>query len=64
MAVLRVKQADGTWAEIPALVGPKGDKGNDGKTPVKGTDYWTAADREQMVSEVLAALPDAAGVKY
>ena len=27
-AILRVKQADGTWVEIPALIGRKGDKGN------------------------------------
>ena len=39
--------------------GPKGDTGADGangKTPVKGTDYWTAADKSAMVSDVLAAL--------
>lgn len=28
MAILRVKQEDGTWAEIPAIVGDKGDKGD------------------------------------
>lgn len=40
--------------------GPKGDTGPTGpagKTPVKGTDYWTTADRQQMVADVLAALP-------
>ena len=40
--------------------GPKGDTGDtgpQGKTPVKGTDYWTAADRQQMVNDVIAALP-------
>jgi hypothetical protein len=31
--------------------------GKDGKTPVKGTDYWTEADKAAMVSDVLAALP-------
>ena len=31
--------------------------GKDGKTPVKGTDYWTAADRQSMVNDVVAALP-------
>ncbi len=41
------------------LTGPAGE---DGKTPVKGTDYWTTADRQQMVSDVLAALPAAEGV--
>ena len=32
----------------------KGDKGD---TPVRGTDYWTAADQAQMVGAVIAALP-------
>ena len=32
--------------------------------PVKGTDYWTAADREQMISDVIAALPNASEVSY
>jgi hypothetical protein len=46
--------------------GPKGDKGDtgangkdgaDGKTPVKGTDYWTPADKAAIVADVIAALP-------
>lgn len=53
--------------------GPKGDKGDTGatgpagaagKTPVKGTDYWTAADKQSMVNDVLAALPAAEGVSF
>ena len=56
--------------------GPKGDKGDtgpqgipgnsgaDGYTPQKGVDYWTEADRTQMVSDVLAALPNASGVSF
>lgn len=28
-------------------------KGAAGKTPVRGTDYWTAADKEEIVNEVL-----------
>ena len=30
--------------------------GEDGYTPVKGTDYWTAADQESIVQQVIAAL--------
>ena len=50
--------------------GPKGEKGEtgatgaNGYTPVRGTDYWTAADQEQIVSDVLAALPNAQGVSF
>ena len=44
--------------------GSPGKDGEDGKTPVKGTDYWTAADRQSMVNDVLAALPAAEGVSF
>jgi hypothetical protein len=37
--------------------GSSGANGTNGKTPVKGTDYWTAADKAEMVSAVIAALP-------
>lgn len=38
--------------------------GANGKTPVKGTDYFTAADKEELVNAVLSALPAAEGVHY
>ena len=37
--------------------GSPGAKGDPGYTPQRGTDYWTPADQEQIVSDVLAALP-------
>lgn len=37
--------------------GKDGNDGVDGHTPIKGTDYWTEADKEQMVSDVISALP-------
>lgn len=42
-------------------VGLKGDKGD---TPVKGTDYWTAADKAEIVADTLAALPKWTGGSY
>lgn len=45
-------------------VGLKGDKGADGKTPVKGTDYWTEADKAEIVADTLAALPKWTGGSY
>ena len=42
-------------------VGLKGDKGD---TPVKGTDYWTAADKAEIVNDTLAALPTWTGGNY
>ena len=35
--------------------------GADGHTPVKGTDYWTASDKAEIVSEVVSALPKYGG---
>ena len=32
-----------------------------GKTPVRGTDYWTEADKTAIVADVLAALPKYGG---
>ena len=46
------------------LKGDKGDPGVPGKTPVKGTDYWTAADKEEIVADTLAALPTWTGGSY
>ena len=44
--------------------GDKGEKGANGKTPVKGTDYWTAADKTEIVNDTLAALPTWTGGAY
>lgn len=46
------------------LKGDKGDPGVPGKTPVKGTDYWTAADKAEIVNDTLAALPKWTGGSY
>jgi len=37
--------------------GPQGEKGSDGKTPVRGEDYWTESDKEEIVDEVLSEIP-------
>ena len=47
--------------------GPQGEAGaagKDGYTPIKGTDYYTQADKAEMVAAVLAALPTAEGVGF
>jgi hypothetical protein len=36
--------------------GADGRDGADGNTPVRGVDYWTAADQEAIVQQVIAAL--------
>ena len=45
--------------------GPQGEPGPAGPagyTPIRGTDYWTADDKTEIVNSVLAALPAAEGV--
>lgn len=37
--------------------GKNGKDGVDGRTPVKGTDYFTQAEKTEMVNAVIAALP-------
>ena len=44
--------------------GPQGEPGVNGYTPVKGTDYWNAADKAEIVDDVLAALPTWTGGSY
>lgn len=43
---------------IKGPAGARGATGAAGKTPVKGTDYFTEADKTEMVNAVLAALPN------
>lgn len=45
--------ADG--AEGPQ--GPQGEQGPPGKTPIKGVDYWTEEDKQQIIQDVIAELP-------
>ena len=42
--------------------GKDGVNGQDGHTPIRGTDYWTENDKTEIVNSVLAALPAAEGV--
>ena len=35
--------------------GEQGIPGKDGKTPVKGVDYWTAADQTSIINQLKSA---------
>ena len=50
-----------TFSDGKTLTVKNGKTGTDGKTPVKGTDYFTATDKAEMVNAVIAALPVYAG---
>ena len=57
-------QYNGSDVGLKGDKGDKGDPGSDGKTPVKGTDYWTESDKAEMVADTLAALPTWTGGSY
>lgn len=61
---LKIKDEGGNWNSIAAIKGDKGDTGADGHTPVKGTDYFTEADKQELVTAVIAALPSTEEVSY
>ena len=60
-----VKTVDGETSVTLYTVSPEGETGEirgmftvkDGKTPAKGIDYWTDADKQEMVEMVLAEMP-------
>ena len=65
--VVTVTKTDGTTSTFSIKNGSKGSTGQagaDGHTPIKGTDYWTAADKQAIVNDVLAALPTWEGGNY
>lgn len=41
-AILRLRDRDGNIIETPYI------KGEDGKTPIKGEDYWTPEDKNEI----------------
>ena len=51
-AALAQAKASGVFDGAPGVPGVKGDKGDPGKTPVKGTDYWTAADKQEIIDDI------------
>ena len=54
---LSAASAQGSQGEM----GPQGPKGD---TPVRGVDYWTEADKQEIVNDVLASLPVAEGGSF
>lgn len=62
---LTITSASGTSsADLKGANGNPGKDGQDGKTPVKGTDYFTEADKQELVTAVIAALPSSEEVSY
>ena len=49
---------NGNWyiGETDTGVNAEGDDGEDGKTPAKGTDYFTAADKAELINAIKGSL--------
>ena len=45
-------QYDGSDVGLKGEKGDKGEPGTPGKTPVKGTDYWTEADKQEIIDDI------------
>lgn len=58
-----ILEAD-SQVNLGKVVGEDGQNGQDGYTPVRGVDYWTDADKSQMIADVLAAIPNGDEVSY
>jgi hypothetical protein len=63
------EKGDLSWTNDKGLPNPptvniKGAKGADGYTPIKGIDYFTKEDKEELVSDILSSLPVAEGVGF
>ena len=64
--VITITDINGTTtAEVKdGAEGKAGANGKDGKTPVKGVDYFTEEDIQGIVNNVLAELPNGDEVAY
>lgn len=59
-----VKIGDTATIVITDKDGPTSAEIKDGKTPVKGTDYFTASDKSELVQQVISALPTWTGGSF
>lgn len=57
-------KASGDFQGEPGAPGETGQPGQPGKTPVKGVDYFTEQDKDDLVAAVLANLPNAEEVEF
>ena len=53
----------GKFNGAPGAKGGKGDPGADGKTPVKGVDYWTEAEKKDIAANAAALVDAPANIK-
>ena len=57
--VITVTKTDNTTSTFTVKNGSKGsagEKGADGKTPARGTDYWTPTDKQEIKNDILSSI--------
>jgi len=45
-SILKIKDENGNWIPVPAI------QGAPGPAPVKGEDYWTEEDKQEIINEI------------
>lgn len=59
MATIKYRpNADSPWQTLVGI------KGQDGKTPVRGVDYWTTEDQEAIVNDILSKIENLEEVSF
>ena len=77
MEILRIRDADGNWQEVPALIGPAGEQGPQGEQGIQGetgpegpagpagSDYVITEDDYSAIADVvLSKMTNADEVSY
>lgn len=64
VATLNKKLENDEFRGEQGIQGIQGEKGNDGYTPVKGVDYYTEAEKDELVNEILSNFVDGNEVAY
>ena len=49
---------------LQGIQGQTGPQGPAGYTPIKGTDYWTDTDKQEIINAVIASFTDGNEVSY
>ncbi len=55
---LKIKNSEGMWINISNIKGDDGTPGINGNTPVKGVDYWTNEEKQEIINTLKAYIDE------
>ncbi len=55
---LKIKNSEGIWINISNIKGDDGTPGINGNTPVKGVDYWTNEEKQEIINTLKAYIDE------